>query len=64
MKNPTLVPTIDSFETICEENGMRPVVHSLNAMCEVVVKNEMCAKVPKEDLIDCKDLESSVLSNQ
>ncbi|HLT23014.1 MAG TPA: hypothetical protein VKZ84_06215 [Bacteriovoracaceae bacterium] len=64
LKNPNLIPTIHNYENICEEAGILPTVDSLNSMCEIVVKNEMCSKVPQDDLLDCNSLDNSFLTNQ
>lgn len=64
LKNPGLLPTIQNYEAICEEQGIQPVVNSLSSMCEVVIKSEICLDVPQKDLLNCNQLQSSFLSNQ
>lgn len=52
----TLSPTVHAFEAICLEQNLSPLNRSLTEMCEVVVKNELCKKVPKEDLLRCETI--------
>jgi ppGpp synthetase/RelA/SpoT-type nucleotidyltranferase len=57
---PALIPTVDTYELICEKSGIKPVVSPENVqnMCKVVVASEYCEKVPIQDRIDCDNLKN------
>lgn len=63
LKNPNQAGVVFNYEALCEEDGISPVGASINQMCEVVTKSHLCAKVPKEDLLQCSTLNRNVLTS-
>ena len=64
ISQPTMAPTITSYEEICKSQGIAPVSNSMKQMCQVVVKDKMCESVPQKDRLNCNALNNLAVVNQ
>ena len=62
-KNVSFNPTLNTYQEICQTEGIRSTTTTLRGMCEIIVKSKTCQSVPKKDLLLCNEIEKPIALN-
>lgn len=56
-------PTVNTYQEICQTEGIPSTSSTLKGMCQVIVKSKTCKAVPANDLLRCHEIEKPIAHN-